>query len=138
MGRSTLDASGQVIRTSVERDANLGDEQVLALTNIAFACARQLRQQDERAGRIIAAFRARYPGGKIPPGESLPPPPAELKLLQEERNAIILRARDSLRETIGEQVFSRLDEVVKRPNAVKVHDSSPNASQTAPHSQPHK
>lgn len=128
-GRPDARAIGQVIRTSVEREAGLSDAQLLALNNIAFVCTQQLRQQDKRAGQIIAAFRVRYPKGIIPPGEALPPPPVELKVLQEERNAIVLRARDQLRRVFGEQVFNRLDEILKRDIASNVQISPSGASQ---------
>jgi hypothetical protein len=129
-GRPDAYASGQVIRTSIEREANLSDAQLLVLNNIAFVCTQQLRGQDKRAGQIIAAFRARYPKGIVPPGESLPPPPTELKAMQEERNAIVLRARDQLRRVFGEQVFNRLDEILKRDIASNVQISPSGASQT--------
>lgn len=134
-GRPDASAVGQVIRTSIEREANLSGAQILALNNIAFACVQELRQQDERAGRIIAAFRARYPQRIIPPGESPPPPPVELKVLQEERNAIILRARDRLRQVLGVEAFNRLDGILKRRSSGSVQASSPGASQTGPHPQ---
>lgn len=111
--------SRQLVRTSTEKEANLTDEQILALADIALACAEQLQQQDAKARQIIAAFRARFPDKQIPPGVPLPPPPPELKLLQAERNAIILRARNRLREAFGEEVFKRFDEAVKRRTAVK-------------------
>ncbi len=132
-GRPDASVIGQVIRTSIEREANLNGAQILALNNIAFACVQQLRQQDARAGQIIAAFRARYPQRIIPPGESPPPPPAELRVLQEERNAIILRARDRLRQVLGEQAFNRLDEILKRSTSSNVRALSPGASQSGLH-----
>ena len=113
-GQNNPSASGLVIRTSIEKEANLSDAEIRAFDAIAFACAQQVRQQDERAGKVIAAFRAQFPQKTIPNGESLPQPPAELKILQEQRDGIITSAKNKLREVLGEQAFSRLDDVVKR------------------------
>ncbi len=112
-GQNNPSASGLVIRTAIEKEANLSDAEVRAFDAIAFACAQQVRQQDEKAGKVIAAFRARFPQRTIPTGETLPPPPAELKILQEQRDSFIASARNKLREVLGEQVANRLDEVVK-------------------------
>lgn len=81
-----------------------------------------MKQQDEKAQKIITAFRARYPGGKVPQGESLPPPPPELTRLWEERKAIILHARDRLREAFGEQKFKQFDAFLNnRPESSTTH-----------------
>jgi hypothetical protein len=125
-------ATGLIVRTSIEQEAGLEDAQIRALDSIAFSCMQQVREQDERAGRVIAAFRARYPQRRIPPGESLPPPPAELRFMQVERNAIILRAQSQLREAIGEQAFNRLNDVVRRRIVGNIQSQQPNASQSKP------
>jgi hypothetical protein len=48
-------------------------------------------------------------------------PPAELKTMQEERNAMYLRARDRIRATIGEEDFRRLDEFVMQHGSPGSH-----------------
>ncbi len=77
-----------------QHQAGLSDEQAAALKEIAIDCQREVEQQDAKARKIINAFRDKLAKIKPKPGASLPPPPVELAAMQEERNAIILRARD--------------------------------------------
>jgi hypothetical protein len=95
------------------RQANLTEAQGLIFDEVSSDCLREVAQQDRKAGEIISAFRARFPKGVVPKGQTLPPPPPELKVMQEERNAIFLKARERLRAAFGEQEFNRFDEHVK-------------------------
>lgn len=99
----------------LQREAGLSDGQATALEAIAFACWQQVARQNEKAQAIIKAFQSRFPEGRIPEGGA-PPPPPELKALWEERNAIILRARDQLRAAFGEEAFVRFDNYAKFPH----------------------
>ena len=113
-------------RAEYRRQANLSEEQERVLLEIAIECEQEVQQQDARAKIIIDAYRARYPGGRVPTGETPPPPPAELRTLQTERNAIILRARDRLRTAFSEQEFERFNEFVRRRVAPNITSSPPN------------
>jgi hypothetical protein len=97
----------------MQKEASLSVAESMALEAIASACQREVNRQDERARIIIQAFRSKFPEGKVPEGTTLPPPPPELIAMQEERNAIILRARDQLRVALGEASFASLDNYVK-------------------------
>lgn len=95
--------------------AQLSDEQMAALVRIASDCEQEVKAMDARAKVIIDARRALYyPGGKVPPGGKIAPPSPELAAMQEERNAIVLRWRDRVRETFGEQEFARLQEFLRQ------------------------
>ena len=96
----------------LKKEAGLSEEQSTALEAIALACWQRVEQQDDKAKAIIAAFRSRFPEGRVP-ADGPPPPPPELKTMWDERNAIILRARDQLRATFGEGEFARFDNHVK-------------------------
>jgi hypothetical protein len=96
----------------LKREAGLSEEQSIALEAIALACLQRVKQQDNKAKAIIAAFRSRFPDGRVP-ADGPPPPPPELKIMWDERNAMILRARDQLRATFGEAEFARFDNYVK-------------------------
>ncbi len=98
---------------ALQKEAGLSEAQAKILEATAAASEQEVRRQDEKAQVIIERFRAQFPDGKIPRGVTLPPPPPELKLMWEERNAIILRARDRLRAVFGEQEFHRFDQHVK-------------------------
>ena len=103
-------AKGATTRKYVafKRELGFGAEQSRVLTEIASDCDFQVRQQDKNAQFIIAEFRA-----KLPKTKEAPPPPPQLKIMWEERNAIILRARDRLRAALGDETFERLDNFAK-------------------------
>ena len=105
-----LQAKGAVSRKyfAFKRELGFGAEQSRVLTEIASDCEFQVRQQDRNAQFIIAEFRA-----KLPKTKEAPPPPPQLKTMWEERNAIILRARDRLRAALGNETFERLDNFAK-------------------------
>lgn len=97
----------------LQREANLTKEQAQSISEIASACRREIKLQDEKAETVVKAFRAQFPNGIIPKGVVPPAPPPELRAMWEERNAIVLRARDQLRAALGEETFSRLDNFAK-------------------------
>jgi hypothetical protein len=104
---------GLKYKSFYQNRAQLNDTQATKLSDIAKTCDQQVALLDEQAQQIIEAARAAYPQGKLLPGQAPPPPPTELKLLQERRTAIILQAYDQLREAFGEEAFNRFHQFVK-------------------------
>lgn len=113
------------LRAVYKREAELNDVQARVFSEVAAECEREVNEQDRKAKVIINAFRAQYPGGRVPNGEPLPPPSPELAQMQNERNAIILRARDRLRAALGEEEFSRFKRFVRVRVAPNIHPLSP-------------
>ncbi|HEV2798921.1 MAG TPA: hypothetical protein VGW12_00395 [Pyrinomonadaceae bacterium] len=111
---------GGLLRSLYKRNAKLNDAEARTLEQIAEESDRQVSEFDERAKKIIAEARAQHPGGELNPGETLPPPPAELRDLQEQRNTAVLQARDRLRTIFGEEAFERFDKFVQRDVAPKI------------------
>lgn len=97
----------------LQREAALSEKQALALQDIASACMQEVARQDDKARAIIGAYKSQFPGHKIPEGVTPPPPPPELKTMWEERNAMVLKARDRLRAALGGEEFYRFDQYVK-------------------------
>jgi len=93
-------------RTHFKRAANLSEYHARALDNIATQYLSEVQVVDTRARQVIETYRAQYPNGKVPHGEHPVPPPTELKQLREDRDAITLRYRDSLRSTFGDEEFN--------------------------------
>jgi hypothetical protein len=91
--------------TRFQEDARLSAEQFQTLYQIASDCEQQLAEQDKKAMVIINAMKAPYPDGKLPAGQGPPPIPAELISLQQDRDSIILQARDRLRLAFGAPAF---------------------------------
>jgi hypothetical protein len=90
-------------------EAALNERETAEFAAIASECARELARQDAKAQVIIKDFRAKIK--KLKQGEAIPPPPQELKVLQDERNAITLRHAERLRQSIGFEKFNRINEV---------------------------
>ena len=110
--KATERGKPEAINSALQREAALSDMQARLLDEIAAATLKEVDLQDARARVIIEAFRAHYPGGIVPQGEKLPPPPPELKAMQEERNSMVLRGRDRLLAVFGQQEFGRFNKFV--------------------------
>ena len=105
---------GESLRGYVQTQASLNDEEAQKLDEIAAACVEEVSRQDAKALAVIQVFQARFPGGRIPVGVKLPPPPPELKVLQQERNQIILAARNKLVTALGETGFDKAAKFAER------------------------
>ena len=108
------------LRAFYQRGAALDDAQTSLVEQIAIENNAEVAKQDKKAREIIDKFRAKYPGGKVPEGQPVPQAPAELAALQQERNAIILKGRDRLRATLGDEAFGRFDAFVHSQIAPKL------------------
>jgi|ERR1041384_3237259 hypothetical protein len=109
---------GESLRGYVQKETGLSDEEAAELSEISAACVEAVSQQDAKALLVIQQFQAQFPGGKVPRGVKLPPPPPELKALQEERDQMILSARNQLVSVLGETVFGNLERFAKSRVAI--------------------
>lgn len=112
---------GSAFGSYFKRKADLNDDQAQLLEVIASECVGELSRQDAKAKVLIDAYKAQYPGGRVPHGEVPQPPPTELRAMSEARDAIVLRYRDRLRATFGEDEFYRFQGFVKRIVAPNIH-----------------
>lgn len=108
------------LRTHFKRQAVLNDAQVGVLDLVATQYDEQEKLLDARAKPIIDAYKAQYPGGQVPQGQKPAPPPAELRSLSHERDALALRSRDQLRASLGSE-FERFDNFVKTRVAADIN-----------------
>jgi hypothetical protein len=111
---------GSHLRNFHKNKADIDDKQNKALEKIAADCQSEVDVLDQKARKIILDARALHPGGQLAKGETLPPPPAELKNLDEQRVRAILKARDRLHAAFGEGEFQRFDKLSKKEAAEKV------------------
>lgn len=123
---------GSAFKTYFKRKAELNDGEAQLLDAIASECAGELEQQDAKAKVLIDAYKAQYPGGRVPHGEVPNPPPAELRAMSEGRDAIVLRYRDRLRATLGEDEFNRFQSFVKRRVVPNIHPQAGKQSPPSP------
>ena len=117
-------SAGLSLRTVYKRRAELTEDQARVLYEIALNCEQQVNAQDAKAKVIIDAYKSRYPGGRVPAGETPAPPSPELVGMQAERNAIILRSRDRLREIFGDAEFERFKGFLEHQVAPKIRPVS--------------
>ena len=114
-------------RTHFKRIANLSDYHAQVLNDVATQYMIEVQSVEARARALAEAYKAQYPGGKVPHGEKPAPPPAELKQLREERDAITLRHRDNLRNAFGDGEFDNFhNNFVKRRIAQDIQQAGDN------------
>lgn len=116
--------SGKALRSHYKDKVGLDDRQSRLLEEIAADCDREVAVLDARAKQIIEDAHARLPGGVVPAGQRVPPPPPELKQMQRERESIIMRARHKLRTALGEEGFRQVDDFLKLNFAPNVQPAS--------------
>jgi hypothetical protein len=117
---------GESLRGYVQDQANLNDKDARKLAEIAANCVEEMSRQDARALAVIQQFRSQFPGGKVPVGTKLPPPPPELRVLQEGRNQIILDGRNRLRGELGQTGFDKVARFAESNVSLKVDSTQPN------------
>lgn len=86
--------------------AKLNDEENQILQNIALGYIQEITPIDSQAKTIIAQARQSYAGGVVPRNQPLP---AELVNLQEQRNTLVLKYRDRLKESYDSDGFDKLN-----------------------------
>jgi hypothetical protein len=100
------------LRQLVRLRAGLTEAEGEALEAISVQCDSDVAAEDAKAKAIIDQFHAQYPPGVINP--SFPPQaPTVLDSMWQERNNIILTARDRLRVELGEADFAKFDQFVR-------------------------
>jgi hypothetical protein len=103
------------------RKAELSEEQSRVLEDVATECSKNVKALDAKAQASVKAYLAQYPGGLVPYGEKPAPRPTGMREMTEERDAVVLRCRDRLRDAFGEQEFKRFHGFVKTRIAPNVH-----------------
>lgn len=103
-----------LLRAFYKRQAKLDDAQNDKVSKAASDLERKLDLLDAKARKVIDKFRADVRKMNIKPGEKMPDPPAELKSMQAERDALVMGAKDGLRANLGDDAFGRLDQYVRQ------------------------
>jgi hypothetical protein len=105
--------NGADLRTFYKRQAKLEDKQDKVLDRIASRVDAEVAKLDKQARQIINDERAKHPLGKVPAGQTPPPPPDELRALAAQRTQIILQGKKELADAFGGPEFKRFDEFVQ-------------------------
>jgi hypothetical protein len=99
--------------------ANLSDEENQALKKAALEFIQEVTPIDAQAGTIAAKARQTNPKGIVSPAAEQTTL-AELANLQEQRNALALRYRDRLKESLGADEFAKFDKFVQGDFASRI------------------
>lgn len=102
------------LRSFYKRQAALDDAQNMLIDKAAAELERELERVDRKISKVIEKFRADVQAMEIKPGQRPPDPPAELKGMQAERDALVMRALDGLRASLGGEAFGRLDQYIQQ------------------------
>lgn len=92
----------------------VNDQQFRSLDQIAEQVHAETARLDQDAQVITEEFHKKYPPGAVPEGVIIPPPPPKLLALQEMRTNAILRARERVKNILGEDGFDGFDENLKQ------------------------
>lgn len=114
------------------RKAGLSDGHARDLEEVATQFEQEAGELDARARAVVREYLKQYPNGQVPYGETPAPRPPGLREMAEQRDAMVLRYRDRLRLTLGEQEFVRFHGFVKRRVAPNVQLSAPGQAALAP------
>lgn len=130
--------NGKQLRSYYKDRLKLKEEHSKTLDSVAADVDHEVSQLDAKAQALIERLRARYPGGVVPAGEQLPPPPPELKELQRRRDYAVMRGRLRLRTTLGEHGFQQVEDFIKMNFAPDVRPVpvSPRRATPAPQARP--
>lgn len=105
--------NGKALREHYKDKIGLKDKEARLLDEIASESEREVEKIDQKAQKIIDAARKKYPNGRVPAGEQLPPAPPELKKLQRQRDMIVMRGRHRLATELGSYGFQQVDDFIK-------------------------
>ncbi|HEV7890820.1 MAG TPA: hypothetical protein VGP08_09285 [Pyrinomonadaceae bacterium] len=108
------------LRAFYKRQAKLDDAQNDKVSKAASDLEHKLDLMDAKARKVIDKFRADVQAMDIKPGQKMPDPPAQLKTMQAERDALVMSAKESLRANLGDEAFGRLDQYVRQNIAPKM------------------
>jgi hypothetical protein len=107
---SAAAASGRSsnLRAHYKNLAGLTQQQADSMQSVSFAALAELETLDRQAQTLILKLRAET-GPRLLPGQKPPEPPAQLAALQRERNAVLVKYRNSLIQALGQSAFARLE-----------------------------
>ena len=80
---------------------------------------------DAQAHNIVTAIRAKYPGGRLAPGQQPPAVPQKLVDLQHERDAITVSHVSHLKSSLGSQRFVAIDAKLHRVSHSSIRGTKP-------------
>ena len=117
-----LDAKGETLNyfKLYEDQAKLDNSQSQFLFQTAQDCIDATRQVDRQAKEIITKARAKFPKGEVQSPEDIPPPPKELRELQQQKDDIVIHFRDVLKDGLRTDKFNEFNRFARQRIAPNV------------------
>ncbi len=112
------------LRRVLANRLGLSDDDSATLKNLALAYQNESTPVRAQIVASLAKFHARFPGGIAAPGVDRSPPP-ELLDLQRQQDAITLRYRDLLRNSVSADTFQRVHAIVQSTFGTGIKPNSP-------------
>jgi len=95
-------------RTHEQRAAQLNEEEGRILQQVASDCNQAVKDLNEKADSVVAAFRTQHPNE-----ESFRLPPPELVSLQDQKTIIVNSYVTDLQVKLGADAFRKLDDYIQ-------------------------
>lgn len=96
----------ELLASKISTDYGFPSQSISVLEQVASLWAVEMRQLENRAKEIIERERAKYPEGVVKKGQPPPAVPADLILLQKERENAVLRRKQQLQLSISPEEFA--------------------------------
>jgi hypothetical protein len=101
------------LRNYHQKNIGLNNEEASAMKNIAAEHVAAVGALDKQAAVIIAATRAKFPGGRLPSKSALPQVPTQLDQFQKQRDNATLAQVQALQSQLLPGSAQKLDSYVK-------------------------
>ncbi len=109
---------------SYKKQTSMTSSQTQFLFQTSQDCLNEIQPIDAQAKQIIDDTRSGSPDGELNSFDEMPDAPVALDQLQQQRDAVILKYRDILKNSYGENKFTEFDQFVRSKIAPQVENLS--------------
>jgi hypothetical protein len=89
--------------------AKLDNVQTQFLFQTAESCMLEIKPINDEITAVVKKSRDKYPNGELKEGDNIPLPPEELEGLWKQKDEIVLKYKDILQSTFGEEKFAEFN-----------------------------
>jgi hypothetical protein len=89
--------------------AKLDDVQTQFLFQTAESCMLEIKPINDEITAVVKKSRDKYPNGELKEGDDIPLPPEELQTLWKQKDEVVLKYKDILQNTFGEEKFAEFN-----------------------------
>jgi hypothetical protein len=100
------------------RSLNLTSDDYATLQSLAVRCTAEIKPIEGQIRQALVEFRNSYPNGHVPAGIR-PSAPPQLAALQVQENAVIAKYVASLKQSIGDEKFSMVQQKLRNMMSIQ-------------------